>query len=295
MTAQTIIKYLQNTINSDADDPKVWDAINAAVRTIARYHAWSSLRRTVDVTATDSDTEGSLMPANMINVIDPLMDENGWPYERLDASLVGNPPSHYKQYFYFDAAATTPLVTRTRSVAIDNRSTALTFDPVLTISDPTGEFIRIVGNDGTDWGLYEMATAGTLVNTYNGERINGGFYSIRPAMTKRISFTDYAGARLAATPTVHYWIYPDPTLAPEQELPDVWEEALKMKAILELTTETFSKKTENVRLSRIGQYKVALSEAKASDPLPPMQDLPRDNTGSIRTIGWRGRCSSYRR
>ena len=293
MTVQTILKYLQGDINNSAQDPEIYDAINSAIRTIAKSYAWSWLRRIKTVTTTDDATAGILMPANMVDVIDPIDDGDGIVYARLDASLINNLPTAWRQYFYFDAAGVTPLAA-TSGVTIDKDTTALTFDPALVAGDHTGEFIRLTGADGEDWGVHELASSSALVSAYRGKRISGGYYVLRPSTCKRISFTDYTGDRIGVSTPVHYWIYPDILLAPQQELPDVWEQPLKLLAGIELTTVTYDKKSEGIRIARMNQYKQELGEAQVADGRPPMIDQPLDNTGQARNMGWRNRSNTYR-
>ena len=288
MTVQDILQYLQDDINSSASDEQIWRSINSSIRKIAKSYAWSWLRRIKTVTTTDDATQGILMPANMVNVIDPVTDSNKTVYERTDASLIHHLPTPYRQYFYLDAAGVTPLAA-TSGVSIDKDTTALTFDPVLGATDYTGEFIRLTGADGEDWGVHEMASNTDLVNAYRGKRISDGYYILRPSTCKRISFVDYTGSRIGVSLPVHYWIYPDVLLATWQELPDVWEQPLKLLAGLELTTVTYDKKSEAIRLSRMNQYKQELSDAQGADGKPAMIDQPLDNTGRIRSMGWRGR------
>ena len=293
MTAQTILKYLQEDMSNVAQDPKIWRAINSSIKTIAKAYAWSWLRRIKTVTTTDDATAGFLMPANMVDVIDPIDNGEGVVYQRLDASLVKNPPTSYRQYFYFDAGGTTALADTT-GVSIDTDTTALTFSPALAATDRTGEFIRLTGADGEDLGVHELASNTDLVNTYRGERINGGYYVIRPTTAKRISFTDYTRLRVAVSVPVHYWIYPDVLLAPQQELPDIWEQPLKILASTELMTRTYDKKSEGVRIAMIDEYRQELAAAQVADGRPPMIDIPLDNTGQQRNMGWRNRINTYR-
>tara|TARA_R110000765_G_scaffold338239_3_gene428541 strand:- start:224 stop:1090 length:867 start_codon:yes stop_codon:yes gene_type:complete len=286
MTVQSIFQYLQDDINNNAEDAKIWRAINSSVRTMCKSYAWSWLRRIKTVTITEDTTQGILMPANMVDVIDPIDDGQGTVFQRVDAALVKNLPTPYRKYFYFDSGGITSLAT-TDGVSINTDSTALTFDPALPAGDHTGEFIRLTGADGEDWGVHELASNSALVNAYRGKRISGGYYVLRPTTTKRISFTDHTGDRIAASTPVHYWIYPDVLLAPQQELPDIWEQPLKILSAIELTTVTYDKKAEGVRLSMINQYKQEFADAQVADGRPPMVDTPIDNAGRRRNMGWR--------
>ena len=293
MTAQTIFQYLEDDMSNSGQSEKIWRAINSSIKTICKDYAWSWLRRTKTVTTTDDATAGILMPANMVDVIDPIDNGEGVVYQRLDAALVNNPPTLYRQYFYFDAGGTTALADTT-GVSIDIDTTALTFDPAHGIADCTGEFIRLTGADGEDRGVHEMASNTDLVNAYRGERINGGYYVIRPTTAKRISFTDCSGDRVGVSVPVHYWIYPDVLLAPQQELPDIWEQPLKILASTELMTRTYDKKSEGVRIAMIDEYRQELAAAQVADGRPPMIDIPLDNTGQQRCMGWRNRSTGYR-
>lgn len=288
MTVQSIFQYLQDDINNRSEDEKIWRAINTAIRSVSKSYAWSWLRRSITVTNTEDATTGFLLPANMIDVIDPIDDGSGVVYQRVDASLVKNLPTGYRKYWFFDDGRITPLA-ETEGVDINTDSTALTFSPSLPSGDHTGEFLRLTGRDGEDWGVHELASNTNLVSAYRGPRISGGYYVLRPSTAKRISFTDYTGDRVAAEETVHYWIYPDILLAPQQEIPDVWELPVRLMAGLELSTATYDKKSEEVRLSRLNQYKQELSDAQVADGRPPMVDLPQDNTGHRINMGWRNR------
>jgi len=292
MTVQTIFQYLQDDMNTTSQDDKIWRAINSSIRTMARTYPWSWLRRTITTTTTDGASEGFLMPANMVDVIDPIDDGNGIVYQRVDAAMMKNLPTDYRTFYFFDNAQTAPLAA-TSGVSIDTDSTALTFDPALPAGDHTGEYIRLTGMDGEDWGVHELASNTDLVSAYRGKRINGGYYVLRPSTAKRLSFTDYTGSRIAASLSVYYWIYPDILLASWQEIPDVWEQPLKLLASTELMTRTYDKKQEDVRLARISQYKQELAEAQVADGRPPMIDIPIDNAGARRNMGWRNRPCLY--
>ena len=294
MTAQTILKFLQHDMNNAAHDSEIWDAINASIRRITRTYPWSWLRRNITVTTSDDATQGFLMPADMVDVIDPLDDGDGVVYKRLDAAQASEPPTGWRQWYYFDAGIITPLA-QTTGVSIDKNTTALSFDPALGATDYTGEFIRLTGPDGEEYGVHKMASNAALVSAYMGDRISDGYYVIRPSTTKRMSFTDYTRKRIGVSTSVNYWAYPQVLIAPEQELPDIWEVPLRMLAAIELTTETYDKKAEPVRISRMNQYKVELAEAQTQDGKAPMVDLPRDLTGQVRSMGWRNRSSIYRR
>lgn len=287
MTVKSLIDYLSRNVNTGTGNEFLFPAINSAIRQIAFSHAWSWLRRTIAVTTTATDTAGFLMPSNMINVMDPIIDASHISYQRIDPANALDVPSPHIKYFSFDPAATTPLIVNTVGVSIDKNTTALTFSPALAVTSNAGEFIQLIGNDGEDWGIHELASDTDLVNTYKGGRINDGYYSIRPSITKRLSFTDYTGVRIAATPTVQYWVFPEPILAPEQELPDIWEEPLKFKAATELQTETWDKKGEFTHRSMEERYMEALSTAIHRDPAPPLQRLPMGNDGRVLSMGWR--------
>ena len=293
MTAQTILQFLQDDMNDSAQDDKIWRAINTSICRITRTYPWSWLRRNITVTTADAATQGFLMPADMVDVIDPLDDGNGIVYKRLDAAQASEPPTGWRQWYYFDAGIVTPLA-QTEGVSIDKHTTALTFSPALGTTDYTGEFIRLTGNDGMDFGIHKMASNTDLVSTYMGDRINGGYYVIRPSTAKRLSFTDYTRARIAVSTTVNYWVYPQVLITPEQELPDIWEVPLRELASIELTTVTYDKKREDIRIARNNEYKAELAEAQVADGKAPMVDLPLDNTGQVRSMGWRGRSSIYR-
>jgi len=294
MTAQTILRFLQDDMSNAAQDDKIWRAINTSIRRIVRTYPWSWLRRNITATTTDAATQGFLMPADMVDVIDPLDDGDGVVYKRLDAAQASESPTDWRQWYYFDAGIITPLA-ETSGVSIDKHTKALTFSPVLGATDYTGEFIRLTGRDGEDYGTHKMASNSALVSTYMGERISGGFYVIRPSTVKRISFTDYTKARIAVSASINYWVYPQVLIAPEQELPDIWEVPVRELASIELTTRTYDKKQENVRLARMNQYEVELAKAQTQDGKAPMVDLPRDLTGQVRSMGWRNRSSIYRR
>ena len=100
MTVQSIFQYLQDDINNNAEDAKIWRAINSSVRTMCKSYAWSWLRRIKTVTITEDTTQGILMPANMVDVIDPIDDGQGTVFQRVDAALVKNLPTPYRKYFY---------------------------------------------------------------------------------------------------------------------------------------------------------------------------------------------------
>jgi hypothetical protein len=293
MTAQNILEFLQDDMNNAAEDDKIWRAINTSVRRIVRTYPWSWLRRNITVTTSDDATQGFLMPADMVDVIDPLDDGNGIVYERIDAAQRTSLPTEYKQYYFFDAGILIPLV-QAEGVNVNKYDTALSFNPALPAGDYTGEFIRLTQANGQDAGVHKMASNVALELPYMGDRINGGAFIIRPSTAKRISFTDYTNARIGVETSVNYWVYPEILIAPEQEIPDVWEIPLRELAAIELTTRTYDKKAEDVRLSRINQYKMELAEAQTADGKAPMVDLPRDNTGQIRSMGWRNRNDAYR-
>jgi hypothetical protein len=288
MTAQTILEFLQDDMNNAAEDAKIWRAINSSVRRITRTFPWSWLRRNITVTTADDATQGFLMPADMVDVIDPLNNGEHIVYKRLDAAQAKNPPTDWSHYYYFDGGIITPLVQQ-EGVSIDKHTKGLSFNPALGATDYTGEFIRLTLSTGADAGIHKMASNSELENVYMGDRINGGYYVIRPSTAKRISFTDYTHERIGVEIPVNYWVYPEILIAPEQEIPDVWEIPLRSLASIELTTVTYDKKAESTRLSRIQEYKMELAEAQTADGKAPMTAHPLDNTGQPVSLGWRNR------
>jgi hypothetical protein len=227
-----------------------------------------------------------LMPANMIDVIGPIIDNDGQHYEQIDSSQVKNPPSPDGYYYAYDAGVVAALKDAD-GVSIDKGSTALTFSPAHGVSDPDGEFISLTDADGLDWGMYEMASASALEDTYWGGRINGGHYIIRPPTARRLSLYNGAGDRVTTTVNVEYWVYPQPMTAKHIFFPDQWEDALRLAAWIETMTDTVDTKGESVRTSRQKEYEVALGFAMIADGKAPMRDLKRDNRGKTRRMGWR--------
>lgn len=288
MTAQSLFEYVQKVLHFAGTDDDTWAAIDAATRKVARAYAWIWLRRTKSITQIEDATSGTLMPANMIDVIDPIIDSDQYVYHRIDASQVqeGLTPSESKRYFFFDAGAISPLV-EAQGVSIDKNTTALTFSPALPSGTYAGEFIRLQNFDGKDCGLYELASNTNLVRTYRGPKISNGYYLIRPSHCRRLSFADGDGERIAASTTVHYWVYPAPVLGPQDELPDHWEEVLRLAAAIEVTTETVDKRGLQAHSELKNEYERALGRARARDGQPPMSNIARDNRGYVRRFGWR--------
>jgi len=291
-TAQSVLVYLQDCLHEwdkDSED-KIYRAINTSARSIARYHSWTWLRRTVAITQGEDATQGHLMPANMIGVIGPIVDSNGYIYQQIDPTLNLMPPSPCGRYWMFDPAPETPILDST-AVSINNNSKALSFSPALApatyTGDYDGEFIALTDSDGNDMGLHEMASASALENTYWGPRINGGHYTIRPSTCRRLSFLNEDAERIAVVATVNYWVYPEPLVARHISFPDHWENALKLGAWLEVKLDTVDQKGETIRIARGKEYDIELAMAKQMDGNAPTSAIKRDIAGNVRRFGWR--------
>jgi len=294
MTAQSILVFLQDALHQwdqDAED-KIWRAIDSTSRKMARSFTWAWLRRSVDITQANAATTGYLFPANMIDVIEPVQDSDYYVHERIDNALADDTlsPNPTGDFFYLTSNET-PIIPEGTGLAIDKATKALTFSPALSpatyTGDYDGEFIRIMNSDGLDFGLHEMASASTLEHTYLGKRISGGSYSIRPSTCKRLFFCDGKGDINAVKATVHYWVYPRPLIARQIELPDGWEDALKLGALLELKFGTVDAKGLSAKQEARTAYEKALGFAQINDGKPPMSDIKRSRTGSTRRMGWR--------
>jgi hypothetical protein len=302
LTAQEVIQYVTDTLHMNDDETirRVYAAMQDACTDIARTFPWQWLRAKKTVTIASNPTQGALLPANLIDVIDPLKDSNGYIYTRIDPALVANPPSpqqdnvylstyprmylspaNAQRYFAFDVGQETPLSEGT-GASIDKDSATISYTSTPTASC-SGEFIQF----GENPGVFEMTNVTTLKSTYRGPRIKDSRYTIRPALTRRIAFYDAIGNRLAVSLDVNYWGYPAPVFAPDFLMPDHWCTIMKMGTWIQLMTDTVDRQGHSVRAARMKEYEKALAEAKQMDGKPTMQNIQRDNIGRVRRMGWR--------
>lgn len=293
MTGQDLYTYAENMLHWSFGERIIWLAIEAAVRRTCRAHPWTWLKRQVSITQADTATSGYLMPANMIDVIGPLVDSDDYVYTLIDRALLDALPSDQCRYYYFDARGVDPIVSGI-GLSInpgDEGTKAISFSPALNPASYTGsydgEWITMMDQNGNSFGTHEMASATALENTYYGDRISGGRYEVRPSFMRRLLMCDGDGDAVAATIPVNYWVYPYPIVYGNSTFPDHMEPAIRIAMEIEVTTETADKKGLGVRLALEKRFKEALSESLSSDGLPQMQDIPRDNRNYIRRMGWR--------
>lgn len=259
---------------------RVAKAVRTAHYSLMRAAPWDFARRTKTITPTDSDTEGVLMPSDMVAIIDPIKDSDDHLYFRTDSNRL---PINSNQYYWsFDAGAVSPLLAK-KGVTIDQGASTFTlaagWDAAMI-----GEYVKF----GSEPGAYLLTAEKSIAPAeYRGPRIDNDWIQVRPPSTRRISLTDGLGDRLGSAVVVNYWAYPEPLYMEWQEVPDYIFEPLKFLACMELVGFTADKKTGLYdKLS--DQYVESLSLAKIRNPQPPMQDTPRDRTGAVRTFGRRG-------
>jgi len=277
-----IYDFAYDTIQLRDNDTKerVAKAVRTAHYNIMRAAPWDFARRTKSITTTEDDTEGTLMPSDMVAVIDPIKDSNDYLYFRTDPNRM--PINGNQRYWNFDAGEVTPLLSK-KGVTINQDASTFTLATGWTTA-MIGEYVKF----GKEQGAY-LLTAEKSISTaaYRGPRLDNEWIQVRPPSTRRISLTDGQGDRLGATVIVNYWAYPEPLYMEWQEVPDYIFEPLKFLACMELIGFTADKKTGLYdKLS--DRYVEALSLAKVRNPTAPMQNTPRDRTGAVRTFGRRG-------
>jgi len=246
---------------------------------LIRKHPWQFCRRSVAITGTEDGAQGSILPANMVHIIDPVYDSDGVRYYPKDTA--GNPNTVNSRWYSLDATAVTPLVEENNVLAIEEGATA--YAGGTWAAAYIGEYVTF----GDQPGAYLLTDTRTISEKYWGPRIAGGAIIIRPRGTMRLSLIDGDGSRLGDAVTVHYWAYPAPLYHEWQDIPEHLEQALQWATVMESKGFTIDQKKGLVNTVYDKMFTGALDEAIAADPAPHRTFTPVDNRGLIRTMGRR--------
>ena len=266
---------------SDPETKKtIHKAIQRAWYKIIRRHAWQFCRRTFSIAATTADTAGMLLPGDMVNILGPIQDTSDVMYMETAPNILPQGDGNY--WYYLDNVAVNPLLEQRTTLSINEGAT--TFTLAGWDASYIGEYIKF----GSEPGIYLLSGTKTISQAYWGPKISGGTVIVRPNTTRRLSFIDGDGDRVAVTATAHYWAFPAPLYHEWQTFPDHLTEPLKWATVAEVKGYTIDKKRGLAMRDYGPEFDRELFLAIASDPAPPIVEIRRDNRGLRRTLGRRG-------
>lgn len=259
---------------------KLMRALRLAWYAIMREHPWQFVRRSTTLTTATGDTQGGLLPANAIGIIDPVEDADGNRYFRRDAA---GTPTHDDHYWYsLDAAAITPLLESARAVSIVESAAGFTLATAWS-AGYVGEYALL----GDEPGMYLISGTNTLAESYWGPRLDSKAIVIRPRECMSLTPTDGSGARIEATLTVHYWAYPAPLYHDWQTLPDYLVEPLRWLTLIHAKGHIVDQKQGLVATRYEPMYQSALARAIVQNPTGALTAFATDNRGKRRSMGRR--------
>lgn len=247
------------------------------------------LRRRTSKTFVATDTDGLLLPSNMIGIQAVICETSGneKKYYPTDESAKFKGDGRY--HWFYRNIAVTPLVDQKSGVTIVQDATTFTG----ITADHTGEYIKF----SSEPGMYLLSGVGTIATAYHGPQIQNKGAIIRPASTKRLCIVTPEGEYDAATVIVYYWELPTPLYNDYDEpvMPDGGR-ALQLKLWVDLIGPLEKRKSE------ADQYRAELYGADGSggawhelvaqcgQTIQPA--IPRDRRGNVVYFGRQRRITT---
>jgi len=260
---------------------KVMPAIQRAWYKIIGRHAWQFCRRSVALSYTSADTNGVLLPANMVNLIGPLQDSSDVLYMETSPNIL--PPNRNQYWYYLNDVQVLSLIEGGTAMGIDEGASTFTYTGTWN-SDWVGEYAKF----GNDPGVYLISGEKAISESYWGPRMRAQALMIRPRDTRRISFVDRNGDPVTFSGNAHYWVYPAPLYKEWQTFPEHLFEPLKWASVAEVKGHTVDSKRGLAVQDYGPEFEKALNMAIIQDPAPRVKTVQRDNRGCRRSLGRRG-------
>jgi len=260
---------------------KVMPAIQRAWYKLIGRYAWQFCRRSVTLAYSSTDTNGVLLPGNMVNLIGPIQDSSDVMYVENSPHIL---PSNIDQYFYYlNDVEVLSLVEGGTACTIKEGATTFTWTGTW-LAAYVGEYVRF----GDEPGAYLVSASKTISENYWGPRISSGALMIRPKDTRRISFVDGNGDSVTFAGNAHYWAFPAPLYKEWQTFPEHLFEPLKWAAAMEVKGHTVDSKRGLAVQDYKPAFDAALNMAIIQDPSPKPRVIHRDNRGKRMSLGRRG-------